>query len=67
MAYAKEHSGSWWPLWADWLRQRSGDQVTPPRTLKKNAPAPGTYVLETLATIRDKRALSSVPAVRLPR
>jgi polyhydroxyalkanoate synthase len=57
MAYAKEHAGSWWPLWADWLKGRSGGQVTPPRALKKNAPAPGAYVLETLATIRSKRAL----------
>jgi polyhydroxyalkanoate synthase len=55
MAYAREHAGSWWPLWADWLKQRSGDQVAPPRALKKNAPAPGAYVLETLASIRDKR------------
>ena len=56
MAYAKEHPGSWWPLWADWLKQRSGDHVVPPRALKKNTPAPGAYVLETLASIRDKRA-----------
>jgi hypothetical protein len=30
--------------------------VVPPRALKKNTPAPGAYVLETLASIRDKRA-----------
>ena len=56
MAYAKEHPSSGWPLWADWLKQRSGEHVVPPRALKKNTPAPGAYVLETLASIRDKRA-----------
>ncbi len=55
MAYAKEHPGSWWPLWADWLKSRSGDQVPPPAAKKKAPPAPGAYVLETLDSIRDKR------------
>jgi len=59
MAYAKERQGSWWPLWADWLKQRSGDQIAPPRPVKKNPPAPGSYVLETLASIREKRAAGS--------
>lgn len=59
MAYAKERQGSWWPLWADWLKQRSGDQIAPPRPVKKNPPAPGKYVLETLASIREKRAAVS--------
>jgi polyhydroxyalkanoate synthase subunit PhaC len=55
MAYAKEHPGSWWPLWSDWLKQRSGEDVKPPTTKKTAAPAPGAYVLETLATINAKR------------
>ena len=56
MAYAKEHPGSWWPLWADWLRQRSGDLVAPPKRKKSAAPAPGEYVRETLASIRQRRS-----------
>ena len=57
MSYAKEHAGSWWPLWAEWLRTRSGEQVPPPRAIKGAAPAPGSYVLETLGSIRSRRAL----------
>ena len=56
MSYAKEHPGSWWPLWSDWLKTRSGEDVPPPSRKKNAAPAPGHYVLETLATIRDKRS-----------
>ncbi len=55
MAYAKEHAGSWWPLWADWLGKKSGGEIAPPAPIKKAAPAPGSYVLETLDTIRQKR------------
>lgn len=55
MAYAKEHPGSWWPLWADWLGKKSGGETAPPAPIKKAAPAPGSYVLETLDTIRAKR------------
>ena len=57
MSYAKEHPGSWWPLWADWLKTRSGEQVAPPRAIKGAASAPGSYVRETLDSIRDKRGL----------
>jgi polyhydroxyalkanoate synthase len=57
MAYAKEHPGSWWPLWADWLKSRSGAEVAPPKPVKGAAPAPGSYVRETLDSIRTKRAL----------
>ncbi|MBI1416522.1 MAG: class I poly(R)-hydroxyalkanoic acid synthase [Limimaricola sp.] len=47
-AGAEAHEGSWWPLWGNWLAQRSGPMVEarepgdsrhPPL-----APAPGTYV-----------------------
>lgn len=55
MAYAKEHPGSWWPLWADWLKLRSGKDTPPPAAIPTAKPAPGSYVLETLTTIREKR------------
>lgn len=44
--------GSWWPHWADWLRQHSTQQVSPPPIghvkagYKPLGDAPGTYVLE---------------------
>lgn len=46
---AKEHPGSWWADWRDWLYERSGDDV-PARTpgdgkLKPLCPAPGRNVL----------------------
>jgi polyhydroxyalkanoate synthase len=46
---AKEHPGSWWADWRDWLYERSGDDV-PARTpgdgkLKPICPAPGRNVL----------------------
>lgn len=46
---AKEHPGSWWADWRDWLYERSGDDV-PARTpgdgkLKPICPAPGHNVL----------------------
>ncbi|HEY1708406.1 MAG TPA: alpha/beta fold hydrolase [Rhizomicrobium sp.] len=48
---AKEHAGSWWPYWREWLQARSGEKVAAPKSLgsKKNKagdPAPGAYVLE---------------------
>jgi polyhydroxyalkanoate synthase len=56
LANADEHSGSWWPLWAGWLHERSGEFVAPPRPVKGAAPAPGSYVRETLASIRGKKS-----------
>jgi len=42
--------GSWWPAWQDWLRDRSGARVKPPRIGAKAYPAlgaaPGSYVLQ---------------------
>ena len=43
--------GSWWPLWREWIRQRSGElQPADPMLGDARhaplAPAPGTYVLE---------------------
>ena len=46
-----EIQGSWWPRWAEWLKQYSGKMV-PARTVLGNAdfkpvePAPGRYVQE---------------------
>jgi len=46
----RQQKGSWWSDWVEWLKPRSGEQVTPP-SMGSNAhppiiPAPGTYVLE---------------------
>jgi polyhydroxyalkanoate synthase len=48
LASAVRHEGSWWPMWSDWLRQRSGEQV-PARAVGSGGltplePAPGSYV-----------------------
>jgi polyhydroxyalkanoate synthase len=51
-AMTKQHDGSWWPTWQDWLVRHSGDQVRPPGMGEAGAgypplcAAPGTYVLE---------------------
>ena len=44
---AKEHPGSWWPHYADWLAKHSGGQVkarTPGQILGVIEDAPGRYV-----------------------
>jgi poly[(R)-3-hydroxyalkanoate] polymerase subunit PhaC len=44
---AKEHPGSWWPHWAQWLTKYSGDWIDPRepgKTLGAIEDAPGTYV-----------------------
>jgi polyhydroxyalkanoate synthase len=47
---AKEHEGSWWEDWTNWLEPRSGEKVSPPQVGSENYPpiedAPGTYVKE---------------------
>jgi len=47
-AAAAEHPGSWWPHWANWLHDKSGDWIAArdPKTgpLKPIEPAPGAYV-----------------------
>ncbi len=48
LAGAVEHRGSWWPHWADWLKERSGKLVAA-RDPAKGAlapieDAPGRYV-----------------------
>ena len=39
------HTGSWWPAWAEWLAEHSGDLVVPPGMAADLGPAPGTYVM----------------------
>ncbi len=51
---AEEHAGSWWPLWAAWLKERSGEEVDPPKAKRGAVAAPGAYVRETLGSIRAK-------------
>jgi len=45
---AKQETGSWWPHWAEWVKQYAGIQVAaidPAKgTLKPLCPAPGEYV-----------------------
>ncbi|MEZ5530708.1 MAG: alpha/beta fold hydrolase [Porticoccaceae bacterium] len=46
---AEQCSGSWWTDWSEWLKARSGERKTAPRSLgSRNHPsmeaAPGTYV-----------------------
>ena len=45
---AKEHPGSWWPNWIEWIKSH-GDEQVPPREpgggkLKPIEDAPGRYV-----------------------
>jgi polyhydroxyalkanoate synthase subunit PhaC len=48
-AKAKEHAGSWWPHWYQWLQQRSGKRIVARKHPKsKLGAAPGTYVLEKM-------------------
>lgn len=45
---AVEHKGSWWPLWADWLHERTGEWLEARDPAKGKLPpiedAPGSYV-----------------------
>ncbi len=46
-ASAKEHPGSWWPLWAEWLHEHSGEWTVPREPgeqLGTIEDAPGSYV-----------------------
>ncbi|SEB00608.1 PHA/PHB synthase family protein [Rubrimonas cliftonensis] len=51
LAGAEIRQGSWWPYWAEWLKERSGAEIAAPKKpgATKYPPlcaAPGTYVLE---------------------
>ncbi len=54
---ASEYPGSWWPVWAGWLTEHSGEDVDPPEPIDGATPAPGEYVRETLDSIREKQGL----------
>ncbi len=48
-AKAKEHPGSWWTDWANWLEPHAGKQIAAPKSYgdrnhKPIEPAPGRYV-----------------------
>ncbi len=47
-AGADQHPGSWWPHWAEWLSERSGDKIAPRDPAKGVYPpledAPGSFV-----------------------
>jgi polyhydroxyalkanoate synthase subunit PhaC len=50
LASAEKHSGSWWPAWTTWLKERSGSSRPAPESLGSAQhptlePAPGSYVL----------------------
>lgn len=50
LAASTQHQGSWWEDWAEWIGQRAGERVKPPkmgnRTHKVLGDAPGSYVQE---------------------
>lgn len=51
IAKAKEHPGSWWTDWSDWLKSNAGKQIAAPKSYGKGKykaiePAPGRYVQE---------------------
>ena len=48
---ASEHAGSWWPLWGQWLKARSGPLKAAPKSVGSRKhpagdPAPGKYVFD---------------------
>jgi polyhydroxyalkanoate synthase len=50
---ATEVKGSWWPNWIEWLKQRSGKEISARtrlgnRQYKQMEAAPGSYVKEKL-------------------
>jgi polyhydroxyalkanoate synthase len=52
-ASAERHAGTWWSPWAEWMRERAGDEVPAPQNLGSAAhpprePAPGSYVRDRL-------------------
>jgi polyhydroxyalkanoate synthase subunit PhaC len=48
LAGAREHPGSWWPHWLEWITSRAGDKIAAPvpgdHELTVLCDAPGTYV-----------------------
>lgn len=58
LAQAKQHTGSWWPFWLQWLIKQSGKKIKAPDfadlPYSGLMEAPGDYVLNKLASISDK-------------
>ena len=50
LSQAQELAGSWWPNWANWLKQHAGKQIAAPKRYGRDdiytalMPAPGSYV-----------------------
>ncbi len=59
LAFAQHHKGSWWPVWADWLHDRSGEWRKPLRRMAKASPAPGEYVQVTLQDLHERNDQSA--------
>ena len=56
-ATAEKHTGSWWEPWAEWMLERSGDEVPAPAGPGSAdhpalEPAPGSYVLDRVPGVR---------------
>ncbi len=47
----EKKDGTWWPDWTNWLDERCGKMIAPPKMGSKKykplADAPGTYVMES--------------------
>jgi polyhydroxyalkanoate synthase len=50
LADTKQHAGSWWPHWSNWIAAHAGEQVKARGVGSSQYPplidAPGTYVLD---------------------
>ena len=44
MEGAREHDGSWWPHWQDWMKEFAGPKVKGRKIKTELEPAPGRYV-----------------------
>jgi polyhydroxyalkanoate synthase len=44
LRHAKQHDGSWWPHWQEWIEKYVGDKVGGRAVGKGIEPAPGSYV-----------------------
>ena len=61
MAGATEVAGSWWPLWREWLTERSGVKKKAPakvgaKTHPPTEPAPGLYAFEDGRAKKTRKA-----------
>ncbi len=44
MSAAKEHAGSWWPHWQNWIKDFGGEKIAARKIKSPIEPAPGSYV-----------------------